>query len=124
MEAALSLTRTISSKVKVPLSSSSITSNKVITFVKLAGGSFSWAFFSKRILPVDCSRRIADFASSAKDIVFSASSAKIFPGIVPINISETNMVNMYFFIKLLPLITYIQNNQRRIILYIKKDTQL
>ena len=44
-----------------PSSIASITNNKVIIFVTEAIGSFSWVFFSYKMLPEDRSIKIADF---------------------------------------------------------------
>ena len=63
---AFSLTVTMSSKFKLPLSIRSIISSIVIILVTLAIGRCSSAFCSYKTFPVDASIRIDDFTSGVK----------------------------------------------------------
>ena len=62
MDEAYSEVVTVSSRWIFPWEMASKISNSVITFVTLAGGSCSWAFFSSTTVPVDASIRIAEGA--------------------------------------------------------------
>ena len=66
---------TVSSQPMEPLSSASITSSSVITFVTLAGRSFSWALDSYRTCPVCFSIRMHDGAGSSRSSAAAVSDS-------------------------------------------------
>ena len=68
IDAAYSEVVTSVSGVIVPSASASKINSSVITFVTLAGGFFSSAFFSKRICPPEASIITADSADSSRPV--------------------------------------------------------
>lgn len=75
IEAACSLTCTISSSVMRPSCNASMMRSMVMIFVMDAGGSFSWAFFSYNTVPVDASMSRADTAWGANSVGAVAAAA-------------------------------------------------
>ena len=99
--AAVSLICTSSSSLILPLSSASHIKSMVITFVTLAGGNFSWEFFSYKILPVDASINTADL-DTISSFASSVSANIILTWVIAMNNASRKLIN--FFI-LSPLIS-------------------
>ena len=98
---ALSLIVILSSTLTLPLSIASAIRRRVITFVTLAGGSRSSAFFSKYTVPLSASIRIADlesssFTNSGKPFVSEAANTGIIIPVKRITAKTTETVTTSF----------------------------